>query len=286
MVRIGNDPDREDPLRLNGRDVDIPRVIDDKDRSIRKHVVPILDYLNPGIFRPQIQALHFKLEPVMFQMLQTVGKFSGLPTEDLRLHLGLFLEVCDSFRKQDRTRAWLNALPLGTVASWNDLCQRFLLQFNPFNMNAKLRNDITSFWQSEDETLYKAWERFKELLRKCPIQGFQHWTQKEMFYNGLNAHTRMVVDAYANGTLLDKSYHEAYEIQERIANNDYQYLTTRVGTGRRATGTMELDQTTSLTTKVSSLANMIKTLKRPAAVQEMKAAELTCVYCREDHVFY
>lgn len=42
----------------------------------------------------------------------------------------------------------------------------------------------------------------------------------EMFYNVLNAHTRMVVDASANGTLLDKSCNEADEILERITNND------------------------------------------------------------------
>ncbi|KAA3467056.1 Retrotransposon gag protein [Gossypium australe] len=133
-------------------------------------------------------------------------------------------------------------------------------------MNAKLWNDITSFRQSEDETLYEAWERFKELIRKCLMHGFQHWTQMEMFYNGLNAYTRMVVDASANDTLLDKSYNEAYEILERIANNDYQYPTIRVEADRRVAGDIELDAITSLTAQVSSLTNMIKTMKRPPAV--------------------
>ncbi|KAA3466408.1 pentatricopeptide repeat-containing protein chloroplastic-like [Gossypium australe] len=68
-----------------------------------------------------------------------------------------------------------------------------------------------------------------------------------MFYNGLNVHTRMVVDASANGTLLDKSYNETYEILERIANNDYQYPTMRVRTSRRVAGTVELNAITLLT---------------------------------------
>lgn len=80
MARIGN----EDPLHPNGREIDlrIPQLIDDQDRPIWDHIVPILDYLNPGITKPQMQAPHFKLKPVMFHMLQNVGQFSGLPTED------------------------------------------------------------------------------------------------------------------------------------------------------------------------------------------------------------
>ncbi|KAA3461920.1 hypothetical protein EPI10_028454 [Gossypium australe] len=45
----------------------------------------------------------------------------------------------------------------------------------------------------------------------------------ETFYNCLNTYTRMVVDASVNGALLLKSYNEAYEILERISNNNYQW---------------------------------------------------------------
>ncbi|XP_012477563.1 uncharacterized protein LOC105793184 [Gossypium raimondii] len=187
---------------------------------------------------------------------------------------------------RDRARAWLNALPSKIVASWNDLCQRFLLRYNPPTLNAKLRNDITSFRYMEEETLYEAWEQLKELIKKCSMHGFQHWTQIEMFYNGLNTYTRMVVDASANGTLLNKTYNEAYEILEKIANNYYSYSTTKVGKGKRAAGNIELDAITSLMTQVSFLANMIKTMKNPTVVHEMKLTELSCFYCGENHVFH
>ncbi|KAA3461918.1 reverse transcriptase [Gossypium australe] len=68
-------------------------------------------------------------------------------------------------------------------------------------------------------------------------------------------HTRMVVDASTNGTLFDKSYNEAYEILERIANNDYQYRNPIVGTGIRVSGAMELDTITSLTSQLSGVVN-------------------------------
>ncbi|KAH1114235.1 hypothetical protein J1N35_007613, partial [Gossypium stocksii] len=50
-----------------------------------------------------------------------------------------------------------------------------------------------------------------------------------------------------NGMLLEKTYNEAYEILEKIVDNDYQYPTIRIGTSKRVTGTIELDAITSLT---------------------------------------
>jgi len=98
----------------------------------------------------------------MFQMLQTVGQFSGMVTDDPHMHLRLFIEVCEAFKApgvieealrlklfpyslRDRARAWLNSLPPDSVANWNDLAEKFLVKYFPPNKNAKLRNDITSF---------------------------------------------------------------------------------------------------------------------------------------------
>ena len=137
-------------------------IADDRNRAIRDYAVPILHELNPSIVRPEIQALHFELKPVMFQMLQTVGQFSGMSTEDPHLHLRLFMEVSDSFKLQgvteealrlklfpyslrDMARAWLNTLPPGSINSWHDMAERFLMKYFPPTKNTKLRNDITSF---------------------------------------------------------------------------------------------------------------------------------------------
>ncbi|KAA3473374.1 transcription factor MYB34 [Gossypium australe] len=73
-------------------------IADDRDRAIRQYVVPFFNELNMGIRRPKIEASQFELKPVMFQMLQTMGQFSGMPTEDPHIHLRLFMEVSDSFK--------------------------------------------------------------------------------------------------------------------------------------------------------------------------------------------
>ncbi|KAL4386036.1 hypothetical protein GQ457_09G016930 [Hibiscus cannabinus] len=84
-----------------------------------------------------------------------------------------------------------------------------------------------------------------------------------MFYNGVNAPTRMMLDASANGTLLDKSPEEAFEILDRISNNDYQFPTSRLGSGRRTSGKLELDANDSVSAQLSAITNLLKNLQKP-----------------------
>lgn len=107
----------------------------------------------------------------------------------------------------------------------------------------------------------------------------------ETFYNGLNAHTRMVVDASANGAILAKSYNEAYEILERISNNNYQWPTTRASIGRKVAGIHEVEALTSLAAEVSSMSNMLKTISMGMGPQMGQLAEVSCVYCGDGHAY-
>ena len=161
---------------------------DDRDRAIRDFAVLTPQVVHFGIVRPEVEATNFELKQVMFQMLQIVGQFNGLSYEDPHLHVKLFLEVSDTFKiagaiqdalrlrlfpysLRDRARTWLNSLPSDFITTWNDLADKFLMKYFPPTKNAKLRNEITSFHQFEDESLYESWERFNELLRRCPHYG-------------------------------------------------------------------------------------------------------------------
>ncbi|XP_060973937.1 uncharacterized protein LOC133039131 [Cannabis sativa] len=251
---------------------------DDRARAIREYAAPMFNELNPGIVRPEIQAPHFELKPVMFQMLQTL---QGVSEEALRLKLF-------PFSLRDRARAWLNTLPPDSVTNWNDLAEKFLRKYFPPTRNAKFRSEIMSFQQLEDETTSDAWERFKELLRKCPHHGIPHCIQLEIFYNGLNAASRMVLDASANGAILSKSYNEAFEILERIASNNYQWSTNRAPTSRKVAGVLEVDALTALTAQMASMTNILKNMNMGGSVQPAAAiqrAEISCVYCGDGHTF-
>ncbi|KAK8593410.1 hypothetical protein V6N12_045492 [Hibiscus sabdariffa] len=199
-------------------------------RAIRDHLAPMLDDLSPGIVAPEIQAAHFELKPVMFNMLNSIGQFGGSPREDARQHIRAFLE------------------------SWADLCCSFLMRYNPPNMHTQLRNDIVSFRQADDESMYESWDRYKGLLRKCNNHGFQDWTQVVMFYNGVNAPT---------------------------PNNDYQFPTSRLGQGRRTPGKLDLDANDSVAAQLSAITNMLKNLHKPTEVQDARA--VSCVLCDGNH---
>ncbi|KAL4282171.1 hypothetical protein GQ457_03G018410 [Hibiscus cannabinus] len=215
-----------------------------------------------GIVAPEIQAAHFELKLVMFNMLNSIGQFGGSPHEDVELKLKLF-----PYSLRDRARGWLSGVPAGSLESWTDLCRKFFMRYNPPNMHTQLINDIASFRQGDDESMYECWDRYKGLLRKCTNHGFQDWTQVVMFYNGVNAPTRMMLDASANGTL--------------IANNDYQFPTARLGSGRRTSGKLELDANDAVSAQLSAITNLLKNLQKPSDVRETKA--LSCNHCERNH---
>ena len=79
---------------------------------------------------------------------------------------------------------------------------------------ASLRNQITNFTQRDEETLYEAWERFKDLLRLCPHHDLQRWMIIQAFYKGVTQPVRSTIDAAAGGTLMNKTEDEAYNLIE------------------------------------------------------------------------
>ena len=63
---------------------------------------------------------------------------------------------------------WLKNEPTGSIDKWEDLKSKFLKRYYPPAKNAKKMEAINNFNQDPDEPLYRTWERFKELLLKCP----------------------------------------------------------------------------------------------------------------------
>ncbi|KAK6125377.1 hypothetical protein DH2020_040881 [Rehmannia glutinosa] len=218
------------------------------------------------------------------------NQFGGSVVDDPNAHLAIFLEICDTiimngvpdeairlrlfpFSLRDKARQWLQTFPLGSITSWDDLTEKFMAKFFPPSKTLQLKNEIAQFHQFDFEPLYEAWERFKELLRRCPQHGYADWQKVQYFYNGMNGHSITIIDAAAGGTLMAKTPSEAMLLLEEMAANSYQWPSER-STPRNVAGVLELDTTSALASQISALSKQIATLnssgkQQPEAVMEI-----------------
>ena len=112
-------------------------------------------------------------------------------------------------------------MPSESITTWDQLKQAFLHKYFPPHKTAKFRNEITTFNQNSSETIYSAWERFKELQRQCPHHGLPEWMIPQIFYNGLTDENRNIVNAATGGKWMDKTAREAVTLLEEIASQGY-----------------------------------------------------------------
>ncbi|GJU52776.1 hypothetical protein Tco_1226490 [Tanacetum coccineum] len=138
-----------------------------------------------GVARPKIEDKdNFELKGQFLKELRT-NTFSGSDHEDANEHIEKVLEIVDLFHIPNITidqvmlRAfpmsltgaasrWLRNEPTGSITTWDGLKTKFLNKYCPPARTAKKMEEINNFQQEPDENLYQAWERFKELLMKCP----------------------------------------------------------------------------------------------------------------------
>ncbi|KAL4326240.1 hypothetical protein GQ457_11G024980 [Hibiscus cannabinus] len=267
-------------------------------RTVRDYLGEDLEGLNPAVTMPDFEVEPFELKPMMLNMLNTLGQFGGTPNENARHHLKSFLEICNSFKihgvsndvlklklfpysLRDKPKTWLNNLQPGSLQSWTQLCRSFLDKFSYTNMTDHLRNQITSFKQEDDEAMHETWERYTDLFRRCPMHGLPEWTQVSIFYNSVNTPTRMMLDASANGTLLEKPPRETLEILDKLAQNDYQHPTSRRGNTRL--GHAQLDLSDTILAQISSLTNMVMNMQKHPHIQKVKALDAFCDQCGSNH---
>ncbi|KAF7839732.1 uncharacterized protein G2W53_008214 [Senna tora] len=170
----------------------------------------------------------------------------------------------------------------GSISTWKELAQQFLTKYFPPGKTAKMRNDITSFVLLDNESLYEAWERFKELLRKCPHHGLPKWLQVQTFYNGLSSEIRMSIDAAAGGTLMSKPVDVAYTLLETMSSNNHQWHSDR-HVHARVAGVQDSDMFASLSSQIAVLTKEVKSLGIQGAVKAMSPFVQACENCGEMH---
>ena len=85
------------------------------------------------------------------------------------------------------------------------------------------------FKQGENESLYTAWERFKRLLKRCPMHGIDLTTHMDIFYHAMNYTSKGIIDASCCGGFKRRSAKEARQVIEDLAKCNYKTLSESSG---------------------------------------------------------
>ncbi|CAA7045390.1 unnamed protein product [Microthlaspi erraticum] len=135
----------------------------------------------------------------------------SLPSEDPIDHLDEFDRLCDLTKINgvsedaiklrlfpmslaDKAHQWEKSLPHGTITTWDECKKAFLAKFFSTGRTAKLRGEISSFIQRNNETFAEAWERYREML-----------------------------DTASNGNFLNQDVDDGWQLVENIANSNGSY---------------------------------------------------------------
>nr|GEX27786.1 reverse transcriptase domain-containing protein [Tanacetum cinerariifolium] len=173
---------------------------------------PIEGY-EDAIIVPPINANNFELKQTLINLVQS-NQFTS--RQDPHNHLRFFNKVTSTFRHPEvpnttiklllflfslegEARIWLDKEPPQSILTWEDLVSKFINQFFPPSKTTYLRNEIINFLQKPNETFNEAWERFKDLLRKCPHHSFSELHQLDTFYNALNPNDQDALDSATRG---------------------------------------------------------------------------------------
>ncbi|MDQ9547246.1 hypothetical protein, partial [Serratia marcescens] len=68
-----------------------------------------------------------------------------------------------------------------------------------------------------DESFSEAWDRFKDLMEKCPNHGFTSLQQIDTFYNRLCHANQDSLNSAVGGNLLARNTNDAFMIIENKA---------------------------------------------------------------------
>ncbi|CAA7035430.1 unnamed protein product [Microthlaspi erraticum] len=186
-----------------------------------------------GIVPPPVQNHNFEIKLGMINLVQN-KMFHGLPSEDPIDHLDEFDRLCDLTKINgvsedaiklrlfpmslaDKAHQWEKSLPHGTITTWDECKKAFLAKFFSTGRTAKLRGEISSFIQRNNETFAEAWERFKGYTSQCPHHGFNNESLLSTLYRGCLPRYREMLDTASNGNFLNQDVDDGWQLVENMA---------------------------------------------------------------------
>ena len=192
-----------------------------------------------------------------FLRMANTMKLNGVRPNVIKLQLF-------SFSLRNTATSWFESLSYGSVNTWDELVEAFMGRFFPYALTSERRGEIIIFKQGEDESLYNAWERYKKLLKRCPMHGIDQITQMDIFYHAMNYTSKGIIDAAGCGALKRKSAEEANQLIEDLAKSNYKVPSETSGSNSRlrGSGVIELNKMSAIKEKLDTLMNKVSMQER------------------------
>ncbi|GJR66830.1 retrovirus-related pol polyprotein from transposon TNT 1-94 [Tanacetum coccineum] len=259
-------------------------------KTMEQYMSKTRENYGSGVTRPTInQDTPFELKGQFLKELHD-NTFSGSEHEDANEHIEKVLEIVDLFhipkvtQDQIMLRAfpvsltgaasrWLRNQPSGSITTWEVLKTKFLNKYCPPARTAKKMEEINNFQQEPDESLFRAWERFKELLMKCPQHYLTDMQEVILFYNGLDVPTRQILDS--KGAIPSKTAADAKIAIQEMAEYSQKWHN---GTSSRTRSTETSDGLAAIQAQLNNLGREIKKVN-----EKVYAAQVGCELCKGPH---
>ncbi|XP_074324182.1 uncharacterized protein LOC141661103 [Apium graveolens] len=180
---------------------------------------------------PPFNGNNFEIKGHHISMLP---KFTGSEGEDLYLFIHEFEEVCalqklqqlteDSIRLRlinfslkENAKKWLYSLPVNSISTWEGFVVIFLKKYFSNHKTTRLTNEINQFHQKENESFWKYFDRFKNLLSQCPHHGIEKWRLCKIVYEALDSSTTALLKSICQGKFMEKDEDQGWEFFEELA---------------------------------------------------------------------
>lgn len=133
-----------------------------------------------------------------------MSDFSCLGVNEDAINLHLY-----PYTLSDAALECLDAEPHGSIIIWEELIKRFCNKFFSPTQEANIFLKIQAFQERDEESYRKAWNGFKELIRKCPHHGITIDNQVQYFYIELSPLSKSHVDSFDGGSVVNQ-FNNAY----------------------------------------------------------------------------
>ena len=168
-----------------------------------------------------------------------------------------------SFSLRGQALSWYNAQGGPTCQTFEELRCKFVAKYYPLSKVEEMRKELHRFHQFDREVFCECWERFQDLLRRCPNSILNHDRDLQIFYNGLTMENQAQLNSFAGGFLMEQDIDEVEELCHRIAKQASYYASTRRMSPKKQMGVLEVDDSTSIQAQLSLIQGNSMLLRVP-----------------------